>query len=65
MCVYIFLGKDRTHATGTMTAIHANVTGLTTRIQNVGHKLYTNNFFSSLNLYDDLHIKIMNCCGTV
>jgi len=40
----VYLGKDRTHATGTMTATHANVAGLT-RIQNVGHKLYMDNLF--------------------
>jgi len=36
----VYLGKDMTHATGTMTSFHTTVAGLTTRIQNVGHKLY-------------------------
>jgi hypothetical protein len=48
--IYIYhmrahLGKDRTHTTGTMTATHKTVAGLTTRIQNVGHKLYMDYFF--------------------
>jgi hypothetical protein len=40
----VYLGKDRTHATGTMTATHETVAGLITSIQNVGHKLYTDFF---------------------
>jgi hypothetical protein len=35
------------------------------RIENVGHKLYMDNFFSSPELFDDLHTKAINCCGTV
>jgi hypothetical protein len=42
----VYLGKECRHATGT-TAIHATVAGLTGRIQNVGHKLYMDFFFSS------------------
>jgi hypothetical protein len=48
-----------------VTATHATVTGLTTRIENFGHKLYMDNFFSSLDLFDDLHTKAINFCGTV
>jgi uncharacterized membrane protein len=40
------LGKDRKCATGTMTATHATVAGLT-RIENVGHKLYMDDFYFS------------------
>jgi hypothetical protein len=46
-----------------MTAIHATVSGLTTRIANLGHKLYMDNFFFRLNY--DLHTKAINCCGTL
>jgi hypothetical protein len=41
----MYLGKDSTYATGTMAATHAPVAGLMTRIQNVGHNLYMDNFF--------------------
>jgi len=37
----VYSGKDRKCALGTMTATHANVTGLIARIKNVEHKLYT------------------------
>jgi hypothetical protein len=48
-----------------MTTTHTTVTELTTRIENFGHKLYMDNFFSSPDLFDDLHTKAINCCGTV
>jgi hypothetical protein len=61
----VYLGRDRKHATASMTTTHATVTGLTTRIQNFGHKLYMDNFFSSPDLFDYLHTKAINFCGTV
>jgi hypothetical protein len=36
----VYLGRDRKYATASMTATHATVTGLTTRTENSGHKLY-------------------------
>jgi hypothetical protein len=47
-----------------MIATHATVTGLTSRIKNVQHKLYTNNFLSP-DLLDNLHSKTIYCSGTV
>jgi hypothetical protein len=35
----VYLGKDRKHATLSMAAMHATVTGLTARIEHLGHKL--------------------------
>jgi hypothetical protein len=61
----VYLGRDRKYATASMTATHATVTGLTTRIENFRHKLYMDNFFSSPDLFDDLHTKVINCCGTI
>jgi hypothetical protein len=52
----VYLGNDRKCETATMTATHATVTGLT-RIENVGHKLYTDNFFFSPDLLNDLQNK--------
>jgi hypothetical protein len=61
----VYLGRDRKRATALMTATYATVTGLTTRIENFGHKLYMDNFFPSPDLFDNLHTKAINCCGTV
>jgi hypothetical protein len=59
----MFLGKDGNRATPSLTATLATVSGLATRIENVGHKLYMDIFFSSPALFDDLHTKTINCCG--
>jgi hypothetical protein len=48
-----------------VTATHAIVTGLAARIEHVGHNLYMDYFFSSPPLFDNLHHKTINCCGTV
>jgi hypothetical protein len=61
----VYLGRDRKRATTSMTETHATVTGLTTRTENFGHKIYMDNFFSSPDLFNDLHTKAINCCGTV
>jgi hypothetical protein len=61
----VYLRKDRKRAIPSMAATCATVTGLTARIEHVGHKLYMDNFVSSPALFDDLHTKTENCCGTV
>jgi hypothetical protein len=61
----VYFGEDRKLVTPTMTATHATVTGLTGRIENLGHKLYMDIFFSSPELLDDLQTKAINCCGAV
>jgi hypothetical protein len=48
-----------------MTATLATVTGLAARKEHVGHKLYMHNFFSSLALFDNLHMKTIKSSGTV
>jgi hypothetical protein len=47
----VYLGKDRTYATDTMTATHTTVAGLMRRAENVTQKLYMDNFFSSPDLF--------------
>jgi hypothetical protein len=47
-----------------LTAIHATLTELTRKVEQHGHKLYMDNFFSSYELFDDL-IKKIDCCGTL
>jgi hypothetical protein len=48
-----------------MTATHVTVKQLTRRVKGRGHKLYMDNYFSSLDLYNDLTEQKINCCSTV
>jgi hypothetical protein len=48
-----------------MTATPATVRHLTRRVEGLGHKLFVDNFFSSLRLFDDLERRKINSCGTV
>jgi len=41
----VYLGKERKHVTPSMTATHANVTGLVAKNEYVGHKLYMGSFY--------------------
>jgi hypothetical protein len=34
-------------------------------VENIGHKLYMDSFFSSPKLFDDLHSRKIDCCGIV
>ena len=45
----VYLGKDRQRTAQHVTATHVTVTELTRKIEDCGHKLYVDNFFSSLN----------------
>jgi hypothetical protein len=46
-----------------MTDTHARVRSLTRRLEGVGTKLYMDSFFSSPDLFDDLHTRGINHCG--
>jgi hypothetical protein len=48
-----------------MTVTHTTVAGVMRRVENVGHNLYMDNFFSSPDLFTNLHSRKINCCGTV
>jgi hypothetical protein len=63
--ISVHLGRGRKCVTAAVTSTHGAVSGLTTRIENLGHKCYMDSFFSSLDLLDDLHMKDINCCGVV
>jgi hypothetical protein len=56
----VYLGKDRQRMALQLTATHPTVTNMTRRVEGVGHKLYTDNFSSSTDLFDDLAQK-KNC----
>jgi hypothetical protein len=48
-----------------MTTVHATMSGLTTRTENLGHKLYMDSFSSFPDLFDNFYMRSINCCGTV
>jgi hypothetical protein len=61
--VSLHLGKDMKLAMATVIVTREIVTEFTSRIENVVHNLFTDNF-SSPELYDDLLTKTRNCCVT-
>src|SRR5215510_12576011 len=61
----VYLGRDRQRTAQHLTATHAIVPELTENIQGRCHKLYMDNYFSSLDLFRDLATKQIYCCGTV
>jgi len=61
----VYLGRDSHSATDDMTATHATVRHLTSRVEGLGHKIFMDNFFSSPRLFDDLDEHKINSCGTV
>ncbi|PSN35194.1 PiggyBac transposable element-derived protein 4, partial [Blattella germanica] len=61
----VYLGKQRDNATPQISATHGTVLQLTSKVEGVGHKLFMDNYFSSPDLFNDLHERKINCCGTV
>jgi len=61
----VYLGRDSCFATDDMTATHAAVRHLTSRVEGLGHKIVMDNFFSSPRLFDDLDRRKINSCRTV
>lgn len=57
----MYFGNDRKCVTPSMAATCATVCGLTARTENVAHKLYLENLFLSPELFDDFHMKPVNC----
>jgi len=43
----VYLGRDSHSATDDMTATHATVRHLTSRVEGLGHKIFMDNFFSA------------------
>jgi len=56
----VYLGRDSCSATNDMTATHATVRHLTSRVEGLGHKIFMDNFFSSPRLFDDLDRRKIN-----
>ena len=61
----VYLGRDSRSANDDMTATHATVRHLTSRVQGLGHKIFMNNFFSSPRLFNDWDRCKINSYGTV
>jgi len=53
------------HSATDMTATHATIRHLTSRVEVLGHKIFMDNFFSSPRLFDDLDRRKINSCRTV
>ena len=60
----VYLDRDRQQNVQRLTATHATVSELTKKIQGHGHELYMHNYFSSPDIFDDLAMKHIYCCGT-
>jgi len=66
MCnMTVYLGRDRQRTAQHLTATHAAISELTKKIQGHDHKLYMDNYFSSPDLFSDLDMKQIYCCGSV
>jgi len=61
----VYLSKDAHSVTDDMTATHATLRHLTSRVESLGHKIFIYNFFSSPRLFDDLDRRKINLCETV
>jgi len=61
----VYLGRDSHSTTDDMTATHAAVGHLTSRVEGLGHKIFMDNFFSSPGLSDDSDRHKINSCRTV
>ena len=61
----VYLGTDSHSATDDMIATHATVRHLTCRVEELGHKIYMDNFFSFPRLFDDFDRHKINSCRTV
>ena len=58
----VCLGKQRQHAT---TQTHGTMLQVIQRVEGLGHKIFTDSYFTSPALFDDLFQRKINACGTV
>jgi len=49
----VYLGRESHSAIDDMTATHATVRRLTSRVEGLRHKIFMDNFFTSPRLFDD------------
>ena len=60
-----YFGTDTYSTTDDMTAAHATVRHMTSRVEGLGHKIFMDKLFSSPRLFDDLYISKIPFCRTV
>jgi hypothetical protein len=61
----LYLGKQKNNAAGThITLTHGTVLELVHKV-GVGHMIYMDKYFTSPKLFNDLHSRKINACGTV
>jgi len=63
--IMVYFGRDRQRTVQHLTATHATLSELPQKIQGRGHKLFMDNYFSFPDLFNDLVMKKIYCCGTV
>jgi hypothetical protein len=63
--IVVYMGRTGQRTAQHLAASHAAVSQLTWRIQGWGHKRYTDNYFFSPALFNDLAMTHIYCCGTV
>jgi hypothetical protein len=61
----VYLGKQKKNADKGITPTHGTVLELVRKVEGVGHKIFMDNYFTSPNLFNDLHSRKINACGTV
>jgi hypothetical protein len=57
------LGRDSHSTSDDMTATYTTVRHLTSRVEDLGYKIFIDNFFSSPRLFDDLVRRKINSCS--
>jgi hypothetical protein len=60
----MYLGRDSHSTTDSMTATNIIVRHLACRVEDLGHKIFVDHFFSSPILFDDMDRCKIHLCGT-
>ena len=63
--VSMYLGKQQQHATAHITAMHGAVLQVLQRDEGLGHKIYSDKYFTLPALFYYLFQQKINACGTV
>jgi hypothetical protein len=61
----VYLGKERNVASTNVTHTDGTVLERVWKVGGVGHKIFMDNYFTSLKLFNDVHHRKINAYGTV
>jgi hypothetical protein len=61
----VYLAKQKQHATAQITAMHRMMLQVIQRVEELDHKIFIDNYFTSPALFDDLFQQKINASGTV